>query len=358
MNKNYFIKIFIFSLLLLPEYSLFGQDDSLGVIDGIDTNYIVSYTNIFTPRFIIIGKRNMFSIRNNDPNKEDDRVNELTFEPNDPLNVGLGFTYKWLGINLSFPLFSNDQAIYGKTRRFDLGSHLYGRKIIVDLDFSWYKGYYLSNPQNVVPGWVSGDPYPSRADISVTSLGLAGFYVFNNSKFSYRSAFTYNERQRKSAGSAIIGGGLTFNYIRADSSMVGSDYIVELDSLNINKANFANLYATGGYAHNFVIKYFFLSLSLGLGFGVSTDRVFIENISEEYRKSGISIVTVFRASVGYNRDKYYIGLSMYNNGLSIISSKNIGLSYRNTNFNFYVGYRFYHLFEKKEPLPWLWDLKL
>jgi hypothetical protein len=189
-------------------------------------------------------------------------------------------------------------------------------------------------------------------------LGIGGSYVFNNTKFSYRSAFTFNERQKKSAGSAIIGGGLIFNYIRADSSMVGSDYIVELDSLNINKANFANLYATGGYAHNFVIKYFFLSLSLGLGFGVSTDRVFIENHNEEYRKSGLSVVSVFRASVGYNRDNYYIGLSMYNNGLSIVSSKNIGLSYRNTNFNFYVGYRFSHLFKKKEPLPWLWDLKL
>lgn len=358
MNINYFFKILLFSLFLLLNAILYAKDDSLSIVDGLDTNYVVSYANVFTPRFIIIGKRNEFSIKNNDPDGDDDRINELTFQPNSPVNIGLGFTYKWLGLNLSFPLFSGDKTIYGKTRRFDFGTHLYGKKIIVDLDFSWYRGYYLSNPQNVVPGWVNGDPYPSRGDISVTSLGVGGFYVFNNTKFSYRSAFTYNERQKRSAGSAIIGGGISLNYIRADSSMVGSDYIVELDSLEINKSNFVNLYATGGYAHTFVVKYFFLSLSLGLGFGLSSDRIFIENHSEEFRKSGISVVSVFRASVGYNRDNYYIGLSMYNNGLSILSSKNLGLSYRNTNFNFYFGYRFYELFKKKEPLPWLWDLKM
>lgn len=358
MNKGGSIKYLMILIGMLYSISFMAQDLTSDTIADIDTNYIASYVDVFTPRFIIIGKRNEFSIINNSPNDDDDRVNELTFRPNDPVNIGLGFTYKWLGLNLSFPLYSNDNSIYGKTRRFDFGTHLYGRKLIFDLDFSWYKGYYLSNPQNVVPGWVNGDPYPSRSDVSVTSFGLNGFYVFKHEKFSYRSAFTYNERQKKSAGSWVVGGGISFNYIRADSTLVHGDYNVELDSLLVRKANFGNIYGVGGYAQNFVVKYFFLSLTLGLGFGFSSDKVFIENLNETDRNSGVSIVSVFRASVGYNNDIFYAGLSMYNSQLSIASANDLGLSYLNTNFNLYVGYRFYKVFKKKEPLPWLWDLKI
>lgn len=336
----------------------YAQETGIDTVLGIDTNYIKSYIDVFTPRFIIIGKSNEFSIINNNPDEEDNRISELTFRPNDPVNIGLGFSYKWLGINLSFPLASKDVDNYGKTRRFDFGTHFYGRKIIVDLDFSWYKGYYLSNPQGVVPGWSTGDPYPSRGDIAVTSLGVGGFYVFKHEKFSYRSAFSFNERQKKSAGSWVAGGGLSFNFIRADSTLVQGDYIVELDSLKVKKANFGNLYTVGGYAHNFVLKHFFLSLTAGLGLGYSQDKVFLENGGDAVKNSGISLVSIFRASIGYNNDVFYVGFSMYNNNISIASRKNLGLKYANTNYNLYVGYRFYELFKKKEPLPWLWDLKI
>lgn len=354
--KFYFLHISLFILSFsLTSLSAQEKDKSNS---KIDTNYIVSYADVFTPRFILNGKSNEFTLRNDNPDSEDDQVNELRFKPNDPVNMGFGFTYKWLGINIAFPLASNDDHIYGKTKRFDLGTHFYSRKIIVDLNFAWYKGYYLANPQNIVPGWSDGDPYPSRADLKINSFGAAAFYIFKHTKFSYRSAFTFNERQKKSAGSAILGGGLSFNRIRADSSIISGDYTTEFDSLKVDKINLNNVYAVGGYAHNFVVKYFFLSLSLGLGFGVSTDKIFIENSNTKEKHSGLSLVSVFRASIGYNNDKYYVGLSMYNNGLSLTSLNNLSINYSNTNFNFYVGYRFYNLFKKKEPLPWLWDLKI
>lgn len=358
---NSIVKYSIFLILFLVvgsnySYAQFMEDDT----DDIDTNYIVNYENIFTPRFIIISKRNEFTLTNNEPDTTGQSGNALIFKPNDPLNIGLGFTYKWLGVNLAFklPFLNNDDDIYGKTRRFDLTTHVYGRKMIFDLSFQWYKGYYLDNPLGIVPGWEVGDPHPSRGDLSVTSFGGAGYYVFRHKKFSYRAAFTFNERQKKSAGSFVLGGGFSWYFIRADSSLTSIKYQIDMGDMKVEKANLGNYYTIGGYAHTFVVKYFYLSLTLGLGLGISSDRLFIEGSNEKFKKASLSAVSVFRASVGYNNDKYYIGLSMFNNGFSLTSVNDIGTSYAFSSFNIYVGYRFYNVFKKKEPLPWLWDLKI
>lgn len=358
MNRRIKYLVICLVLIVLKEHS-YAQKPLFNPELRADTNYIVSYADIFTPRFVIIGKSSEFTLRNTDANDTDDRVDQLTFSPNDPLNLGFGFTYKWLGLNFAFnfPFINNDNDKYGKTKRFDLSTHFYGRRLIFDLGFQWYKGYYLANPLGVVPGWQDGDPYPSRGDISTTSFGGAGYYVFKHNKFSYRSAFTFNERQKKSAGSPVLGAGFSYYFVRADSSLVNSDYHVKLDSLNLEKANLGNIYAIGGYAQNFVVKYFFLSLTLGLGFGLGTDKLVFED-QGKVRNTGLSLDFIFRASVGYNNDKFYVGLSMYNKGFSLSPSKNIALSYSYTSFNIYAGYRFYNLFKKKEPLPWLWDLKI
>ena len=61
-----------------------------------DTNYIVSYTDIFTPRIIIINKRNDFVIT------EEISDQSIEYSPNSPLNLGLGLTYKWFSLNVAF----------------------------------------------------------------------------------------------------------------------------------------------------------------------------------------------------------------------------------------------------------------
>ena len=329
-------------------------------VSDIDSNYIVNYEDIFTPRFVIITKKNEFTLTNNEADTTGQKGNALVFKPNDPLNIGLGFTYKWLGINMAFklPFLNNDDDIYGKTRRFDLSTHLYGRKLVFDISFQWYKGYYLANPQGIVPGWNVGDAFPSRGDLRVTSFGGAGYYIFRHKKFSYRAAFTFNERQKKSAGSLVLGGGFSWYFIRADSSLTSVKYNLDMGEMNVEKANLGNYYSVGGYAHTFVVKYFFLSLTLGLGVGVSSERIFIEDNSEKFKQVGLSLVSVFRASVGYNNDKFYVGLSMFNNGFALSPVNNIGTTYSFSSVNIYVGYRFYNVFKKKEPLPWLWDLKI
>jgi hypothetical protein len=355
MIRSRFILLFL--LLISGWERVLAQSDSED--NAIDSNYIVSYKDVFTPRLVFITKRNEFDVENVSFDSNSQNTSTLTFKPNDPLSIGVGFTYKWLGINLAFnvPSGAKSEELYGKTKRFDLGTHIYGRKLIVDLTFQWYRGYYLSNPQGIIPGWEQGDPYPSRNDVRVSTYGTAAFYVFKNQKFSYRAAFTYNERQKKSAGSAIVGAGISGYFIRSDSSIINKEYLLSMGSEGFNKVNIGNYYAVGGYAHTFVIKYFYLSLTLGVGLGVNSSKVFFEDSGKTHH-SGASLVSLFRTSFGYNNDRFYVGLSLYNSNFSLGSQPDIGVNYRYTSLNINIGYRFYHMFDKKEPLPWLWDLKI
>jgi hypothetical protein len=327
---------------------------------NIDTSYIASYVDIFTPRFVFIGKRNGITINNNFPDSLEQGQEKLLFRTNSPMNIGLGFTYKWLGFNLAFnfPFLNGNEKKYGKTKRFDLGTHIYGRKFVVDLGVGWYKGLYLANPQGIIPGWKEGDPYPKRGDISVTTIGADVFYVMMHKKFSYRSAFSFNERQKKSAGSPIVGGGVSWYFIRADSSIIGNNDPDVAEDIRIRKANMASVYAIGGYAQNFVIDYFYLSLTLGVGIGGNSKRLFIENENRSLKNASVSFKYLFRASIGYNNDLFYVGISKYTDGITMGAKQNLGFIYSNTSFNLYAGYRFYNLFKKKEPLPWLWDLNM
>ena len=192
-------KLRLFTFLLISYFGIVNGFTQSDIEENeIDSNYIVSYSDIFTPRFVLLTKRNEFDVENVNLDSTSQNSTTLTFKPNDPVSIGLGFSYKWLGMNLAFnlPSANNKNEIYGKTKRFDFGTHIYGRKIIMDFTFQWYKGYYLANPQGIVPGWNEGDPYPSRGDIKVSTYGLAAFYIFNKNRIIGELAHFQNRNRR------------------------------------------------------------------------------------------------------------------------------------------------------------------
>jgi len=168
MNKC-IVNIVFFSASVFANGGINGQTvdtssvnfETVTETEKFDTNYIVSYADIFSLRFILVSKKNEFSII--DKNSD----NSISYLPNSRLNFGFGLSYKWLGINLSasFPGSNRDEQTYGKTKRLDLQSNLYSRKFVVDLIFQFYRGFYVADPTSIIPGWQPGDPYPIRGDI-------------------------------------------------------------------------------------------------------------------------------------------------------------------------------------------------
>jgi len=353
--RNWLINtIWVVVFVLISSNILSQQTDSVLVTSNqelkpmaFDTNYIDSYADIFALRFILTNKKNEFSILE----KESGRT--VDYSPNSQLNIGAGFSYKWMNVNLSvaFPGSNKDNDVFGNTRRFDLQTNLYSRKFVVDLVFQWYRGFYVLNPTLINPGWQPGDPYPIRDDIKSFAMGFTGNYVFNNKKFSYQAAFTFNERQKKSAGSFTVGGGWLMFNLKSDTGLVPSALFPDsITPINFSKITLNTIYGMGGYAHTFIIRKWYFTLALGLGSGISTSSSKTTADIKSKNKPSFSIVSDFRGSVGYNSELFYVGLSWFTGAFAVNSTKDILVTYSLSRLNFYVGYRFYNLFQDKHGM--------
>lgn len=134
--------------------------------------------------------------------------------PNNPPNIGLGFSMNNTIVNVSYGQgfnFMRDKE-KGKTKALDLQIHNYGKKFTFDVFIQRYRGFYAEDE--------SGNVLALYPDLKIRQYGAYGQYIFNNKKFSYRAAFNQNEKQLKSAGSFLIGGGVYFSKIESDSSFV------------------------------------------------------------------------------------------------------------------------------------------
>ena len=207
-----------------------------------------------------------------------------TYIPNTPVGIGLSFTYKNISLagGIEPPFFRNPD--YGKTTFFALQAHYYGRKFLLDLFFSKFRGFYFNKGETVFL-------YP---DIRLIQYGISGQYIFNHRNFSYKAAFNHSERQLKSAGSFQLGGGIYYNQVSADTSLV------------LNEQNALNNYqigVTGGYVYTFVIKSdFFATVGVSVGINAGTEKLGKKEIT-------LSPNAYPRIAVGYHANTWSIGLS-------------------------------------------------
>lgn len=295
---------FYFSLLLffaLP-YFCFAQ---------IDTTYIKPFENKASVRTYLSMKFISLQQETNEDLKK--------FMPNTPMSLGFGLSVKNTIIDFSYGYglsFLKDKE-KGRTKALDFQIHNYGRKFIIDLFIQKYHGFYTAddNDKNI-------HLYP---DLKIQQYGAFGQYVFNNKKFSYKAAFVQNERQLKSAGSFLLGGGVYFSKIGSDSSFVHKSK---------NSLRNFQFGVSGGYAYTWAISQrWFTSGSATIGVNFGTERI------NDFGKQRIEVYPTFfpRIAFGYNKEKWSIGLSYINNStfssFSDNNKNNIALS----SGNFQIG---------------------
>lgn len=304
--------------------------------NNYDSTYINDHSQELTLRYFFTTNAVSYEIGDN---KYSDW---LIYKPNEQLGVGLGFNYRFLGLNLSFkfPDLQNNNDKYGKTTHLNLRSFIYLRKITIDLYGEFYKGYYLSDPQ-LIKGWQPDNGYYKRPDLITGNIGVDFVYQFNYKKFSYRAVYLQNEYQKKSAGSFLLGAGLRSKLSVADSAIIPHNmtYPDFWDNLDFRKSSSTGVTVNVGYAHTFVIKkHFFITASLIPGIGLNVSKL---NGSAHANTTGLLINNNARFAAGYNSEKYFIGLYYIN----FISRDNIGttgnwLQYATGNFHLTFAMRF------------------
>jgi hypothetical protein len=239
------------------------------------------------------------------------------YKPNNPLNVGIGFSLKNTIVNMRYdfgivPLRGKE---FGKTSLTDFQIHNYGQHVVLDLVIQKYKGFYYSN--------LKGTEVERYPGLSVSQIGAEGSYIFNGNKFSAKAAFEQSEKQLKSVGSFILGwGGYLFN-IRPDNNMpiAGNGRIDNLQ-LGVNS----------GYGYSWVIN------DRWLMSGIATVGANFGNEPKLLKNGNIKVYpTAFaRGVTSYHKADWAVAMLMliHNKSVYTIDNENINL----TSIDFELAY--------------------
>lgn len=289
-----------------------GQNIASLFADDHDTSYIESYKDQLTTRLYTSRKYTGLIIR------DTDKGASLNYRPNDRINLGFGATYGafTLNIGINFPFINHDDDKYGKTDYLDLQSHILFRKLAIEVYYSTTKGYYISNPDEILSNHEDSDVYPQRRDLLAIDLGAVAYYIFNHKRFSYRAAFNQDERQKKSAGSFLAGAAVFTTSFQGDSVIIPynvypSDFF---DGVQLKRSRFANVSVCGGYAYNLIfLKRMFITASLIAGPGFGWTNIYtVDDDIDGMKQFEFAFVYTLRVGAGYNGKRLYIGMSYVN----------------------------------------------
>ena len=305
---------------------------------SLDNGYIQKFNNKLILKGYIQNKSNEFELSN----RQNDVISR--FEPNGVSSFGVGFNYKALGLSIGIlPLGKKDNTKYGKTRKLDIQGNFFTKKVGFDVHFQYYQGFFLANITSIDPSYNTDSIYPIRSDIATFALGGSVFYIFNHDKFSFKSLYTNNEWQKKSAGTFFAGLKYDIFAVIADSAISPESPSYRPDSSEyFNGASYVSFGIYGGYAYNLVIeKHGFISIGLGPGLG----RLKVNLIDFEGKsiptKPRAALSLNFQFGAGFNSEKHFGGIQVNQNTAGFQYNQGEGrFNINSGSFKIYYGYRF------------------
>lgn len=308
--------------------------------NAFDPDYVLDYSNRITARAYISTKYNTLQL------VADRGAKDLVFRPNNKVNFGLGLSYRsvTLNIGVGIPGVNKDQDKYGQTRYLDAQANVYTKRWATNIFLQRFRGYYLDTYIKEELGWQQPTFFPTRPDLVQFNLGASTVHVFNNDRFSYRAAFNQDAWQRRSQGSLLAGGYLTYFHLRADSSLVPTPLDPQFpDGLQMRRGGFLDLGPSAGYAYTLVVrKHLFVTASMVLGMGLSLQRATTKLRSGEDLRTvaGLGWHTQVRAAAGYNSARYFFGISFNQENIGYLIDERSSFHWSVGNTRFTVAKRF------------------
>jgi len=317
----------VLSCSLIPAVGV-AQEDSR---EKFDRDFYESYTDRITSRLFFSQKYTSLRIRG------EEKTKDLQYRPNTTLNLGVGATYGWFTLNLAygFDFLNRADKSKGKTHYLDLQSHIYPRKMSIDLFGQLYKGFY-AYPQDIVP---RGDNnWYQRPDIKVRHFGAAAYYIVNWRKFSLRAGMLQNEWQKRSAGSLLLGGEFYYGQNKGDSALVPLAIADQYEQAGVTKMRYMDIGPGIGYAYTLVVKEHWYALGvLSSSFPISFERQWRNNVPEN--KLSVSPDLLTRVGIGYNSHRMNISMMWINSNVQT-KGKSGSYAIRTGNVRLNAAYRF------------------
>ena len=234
---------------------------------------------------------------------------KFIYLPAMPGVVGFAFKIKKVYVSAAIQLPPSDalKKEYGESKFRNININIRGRVVEWGLFYRDYKGFYLNNYEKFYPDWNKDSlGYPRTKGLRIIESGLNLGFNFNKS-FSMNAAFSQGERQKKSAGSFLMGISERYQRIDADSSFVPegqNKFYPNLDKLIYG--NFVTTLISAGIGYQFVIKKFHFTPVLMAGSGIQFQGY--KQTSGNRFRINIPTYANARAQVGYNGDHFYTNI--------------------------------------------------
>ncbi|HOG20317.1 MAG TPA: DUF4421 family protein [Salinivirgaceae bacterium] len=303
----------------------------------VDTAYIASFNDKLIAGIYIPHKFVNFSTLNVSSGKL------IEYQPNSRLNMGLEASYKWFGFGLAYSLPSSRKSSkqLGDTKSIDFQYNFNLRRWSIDGYFQLYKGFYFSNMSDYFDLWDYDNDYP-KSDLKIGNYGVVANYIVNYDKFSYQAVFNFNEKQKKSVGSLILGTFVFYNTLNADTTFI-PDFAIKYfqDISQLNNMGTISFGATVGYTHTFVFKkYFCINMSLIPGYGVYSNSACYDDGTPIEKGLKSAFFFQSRVSFLYQKNNFYACFSGITGTQTSISKSPYSFSFGHGQTELSVGYRF------------------
>lgn len=303
-----------------------------------DTAYITTYKQHLTLSAVSSYRIASFDIT-------DTLGHNVTWSTNNVTQYGAALDFKWLSVEATFSVPALDAAdpTFGSTSSRGVGLGFTGRRLWFRGFWNTSSGFYAEQPQALITGWKSTDPWPYRKDLEAeTWMGSLNYALSKKRRFSQVAALTQMERQKRSWGTWVAGASFWLTRLSADSTLVPlTDSLAFAPEAGIVKARRTLLGATIGYSHTFVFWHkAFIHFSLLTGAASSDQSRHLQGDVKLPAEQGLSSLTEFKGGLGFNGDRWYTALTtaFYYNADADEKKVSLGSTYGTVRFA--VGYRF------------------
>ena len=328
-----------FLILFIKTINTNGQIDTvLQTQKSIRPFYVANLTHQINITPFVQLASNKFTFNGN--------KNKLEYSPNEGPSFGLHLQHKWIGFSLTYGPPNLQEKKKGTSNYTSVILNSYGKKIGFDVYYLDYRGYYVSNNEGIHasnPNRNANDPFPQRNDLHTNTIGTNVYYILNFKKYSYRSTFVHNEIQKRSAGSIIINGSVSYYSIQSDSSLIprfSTEFFQDVSKLA--NGQFLSVGILPGYSYTLVLKqrlFLTLSISIGAMYQFQSFNVYSGNELNNKTNNLFLPRAMGRAGFGYNSDFFYTGISTVADNYNIKLANGNSLQYMIGNAQLYFGFR-------------------
>jgi hypothetical protein len=344
-TSDFFVCCLIILFCLGPTTSSLAQEDEKPSLfkriftrPGYDSNYVESYYHFLHVTLVAVNQNHRTSISSPDPNVT------VSVRPNTMTTYGFGLDYKFLTIELTRAIdaISKPEPSKGESKSYSFRLGYTGRRILGSALIQSHSGMYISNPDEFMPNWnVQTQGYPKRPDIKSTVLFGSLNYFFNHTRYSTMASLWQIDRQKKSAGSWVAGITASLSSIKGDTALIPPlpPSITSETGRLVSGTN----YLTGinfGYCHNFIYRKIFFNINLIPGINIQFGEYQTDNLTTKTAQTNVGLHGDFRATTGYNGERYYWGAYYSNYLIHNPISEFIELNQFNSYFRLFIGRRF------------------